>query len=203
MITYLQYYYFLLFSHTIIFISGFYNTYFYNIIYETDQSIFILYSMITSLIVYFVLDLYYMYKNYMNKYDEFIIHHSSFLLSMIFILFSNNYKFMRLLLSICAMTELSSIILDIEGLYKLKKNPHILPMFQTDDKNIFLIYLKILFLILFITVRYITNAYYIYICFITPWTLYEQIVLYMCILAYLLMHIFWLYKIVKYIRKHI
>lgn len=201
MISFTQYYYFLLTSHTIISIFGFWNIdNLYNY-YETPTSYFCLCGLIISLLTYFILDLYYMYSYYIKKYDEYILHHKLFLFCAFITLTSGNISFIRFVLTICAITEVSSIILDIDGLYKLRRNPSIIPLYNNDEKDMILIYIKIIFLMVFLSIRYFVNGYYIYILFSLPWSIYEITILMINISCYAIMHIFWFYKIIIYLKN--
>jgi hypothetical protein len=171
----------------------------------TEQTIgnsFLLYCMIALSGVFFIADLMYMIIDYKKQYIQYIAHHILYLVLAVLSVSNTSFRFMRYIFGTVLISEASGIILDIEAIYKLHKNPDADPLEYTDTKSSFLVYTKVVFLVVFLLIRYILIPYLIIQIAQQPWTSYEYSVFGINTVAYVAMHAFWLYKIIGYaLRK--
>lgn len=171
---------------------------------STEQTLgnqFLLYSMLGLSGVFFIGDLVYMMIYYKKQHLQYIIHHILYLVIASFNVANTSFRFMRYIFGTVLISEVSGIILDIEAVYKLHLNPNADPLEFTDMNMPLAVYIKTVFFIVFLLVRYIVIPYFVAQIAMEKWTTYEYTMFIINTVSYVLMHVFWLYKIVMYIAR--
>jgi hypothetical protein len=196
-----QYYGSLFIAQTLMVLLGATNLYYIENVEPTILNKGLLYSMLSVVATYFIGDLLYMITFYNKQYKSYIIHHILFATISYLTLIHTGFQFTRYMFSIAMLSESSSVILDIEALYKLYKNPNADPMKYAETGTKFLVFTKALFFVVFLSVRYGLVPYLTVQMLSMDWSVNEYRMIVVNSATYGVMHIFWFYKLVMYVIK--